>query len=84
MTFEQAKRRKDELESAYALHGAKLRTYPKTTMGLTPDNVRASTAWRTDKRLFDVAFASLRSFNRAFVKEYKKELRAERASRLAT
>lgn len=52
-------------------------------MGLTPDDVKASPAWRTAKAAFDQAFARLRRFNAGFVKTYRAEIKAERRARFA-
>lgn len=50
-------------------------------MGLTPDNVKARPDYRIAKAAFDKAFAKMRAFNAVYVKQYKKELAAERKAR---
>lgn len=47
-------------------------------MGLTPDHVKASTGYKLAKQIERSCFANLRAFNAKFVKQFKKEIRAER------
>lgn len=61
--------------------GAILDTLPKGKMGLTPDDVKASPAYRLAKQQFDASFAALRKFNAEFVKTFAKEIREERMIR---
>lgn len=50
-------------------------------MGLTPDAVRLSPEYRAAKAAFDAAFARERAFNGRYVKQFAKEIRAERRAR---
>lgn len=47
-------------------------------MGLTPDHVRASPAWREASAAYAEAFQALRRFNQGFVRLYAREIRADR------
>jgi len=53
----------------------------KTPMGLTPDHIKSSPEYQADKFNFEIAFANLRSFNKTYVKTFKKELREERRNK---
>lgn len=55
----------------------------KGPMGLTPDHIKASPEYKADKLNCTIAFNALRSFNKSFVKVFKKEIRAERRLRYA-
>jgi hypothetical protein len=52
------------------------------SMGLTPDHVRATSEYKRAKADLDTAFSNLRTANSFLVKNFKKELRAERASKI--
>ncbi len=76
-----AKQAKIALESALDSAGKSLKafdSYGKSAMGMTPDFVKAMPEWKQAKQNFDKAFAELRAFNGWFVKEFKKEIAAER------
>ncbi len=53
-------------------------------MGLTPDAVRATPAYREGAAVYAVAFAKLRRFNAGYVKAFKVELRNARRARDAS
>lgn len=80
-TFEEARAMSVALNARVDATGKVLQQFPKGPMGLTPDDVRATDAWKAAKREFDLAFSHLRSFNAIYVKKFKKELAAERAAR---
>ena len=84
MDFATAKQRSIELNAAYEAACAAHRGYPRNAIGLTPDDVKFSPAYRATKAAYDKAFAELRSFNDVYCRVFKKELKAERdAIRLA-
>ncbi len=51
------------LEAEVAAASAALRDFPRGSMGLTPDAVKASPEWRAAKTRYELAFARLRSWN---------------------
>lgn len=82
MTFEQATQMRDIFEAQMKQASAALRAVPGVgtgTMGLTPDNVKASAAYQDAKRRFEWDFANLRKFNAWYVKTFKIELKKARA-----
>lgn len=81
--FEAAKAQQSQLEQEVEEAGAGLRDFPRGAMGLTPDAVKTSPAYRAAKARFDRAFARLRAFNATFTKKFARELRAERSRRFA-
>lgn len=81
MTYEEAKQVKAKLENTVARCGAVMQEFPKNAMGLTPDDVKASTDFQIAKRQFDGAFRNLQQFNAKFVKVFKKEYAVERRAK---
>jgi len=56
--------------------------YPeKGEMGLTPDSIKFSSEFQEDKFNFRRAFEELRTFNKSYIKLFKKELKAERRNK---
>jgi len=51
----------------------------KNELGMVIESVRMSAGYQADRRAFDTAFSKLRLFNSAFMKTFKKEIRAERS-----
>lgn len=51
--------------------------YGKSSMGMTPEHVKARPEWQAAKHAYDVSFAELRAFNQWFVKTFKKEIKSE-------
>lgn len=80
-TFAEAKAEHDRLDREFHEAGEALRAFPRGQMGLVPDAVRATPAYRAAKTRSDKAFAALRKFNQTFVRTFAKELRAERRAR---
>lgn len=80
-TYEEAKRVVAAAEAENKAAGDVLDTFPKLANGLTPDSIRLSPEYKTAKARYNAAFAHLRRVNEWFVKNFKKEIRAERASR---
>ena len=78
-TFGIAKAVNDHLERAAKEAGAKLSNMSGGgPMGLTPDSVKQTDAWRRAHAGYNSAHAALRAHNLHFTKEYKKELAAHR------
>lgn len=53
----------DTLEAEVKAASAALKEFPRGTMGLTPDDVKASPEWRAAKTRYELAFARLRAWN---------------------
>jgi hypothetical protein len=82
--YETAKTHQNELNRQVAAMSELLNDFPKTAMGLTTDEAKASTRYRYAREGYRVAFTRLQNFNRRFVKLYANEIRAERAARFTT
>ena len=80
-TYEEAKRVVAAAEAESKAAGDVLDTFPKLANGLTPDAVKFSPEYKVAKARYNAAFAHLRRVNEWFVKNFNKEIRAERASR---
>lgn len=52
-------------------------------MGLTPDAVKFSAAYRDAKRAYDRAHRALRAYNRDYQKRFRNEIAADREARRA-
>lgn len=75
MNFEEAKAYKQELDSINRTHSEILQQFETNSMGLVPDNIRATPEWKKAKQDYDSSFAELRKFNAWFVKEFRKKKR---------
>jgi hypothetical protein len=85
MTYDQAKQIRDTLDAAAKAASERLNAFPKTgPMGLTPDSVKSSPAYRRAKADFDTAFRRLQNFNVQFTRAFKAEIRAERQRKFAS
>jgi len=78
MTYQEQRQYQADLEASLRAMADLLQTFPRGSMGITPDDVKRSPAYRAAKTGYDVSFARLRNFNARFTKEYAAELRAER------
>lgn len=61
---------RNALETQLRDCGARLSMYPKTSLGLTQDDAKASAIYQADKKARDQAFAALRAFNAWFVRAF--------------
>jgi len=83
-TYQDAKIYQDFLMARVKDAGVILRSVPGVgsgLMGLTPDDVKSRADYKAAKGSFDRAFNELRVFNRAFTKEFKAEIRADRKTK---
>lgn len=71
----------DQLTAEYRAAGAAFRRFPRNSIGLTPDHVKASAEWREARAAFRSAHDRLRAFHADFRREFAAELRAERRIR---
>lgn len=81
MDYQQAKSERDRLEAAQRAAFEVLRAIPgygTGSMGMTPDAIRATPEWQSAASANGRAFAALQTFNRDFVKRFRKEIRADR------
>jgi len=69
--------RRDAAERAVKAASAALRRYPRDPLGLTPDAVKASPAWRADKARYDNAFRALQAANTELVRANRLRGRAK-------
>jgi hypothetical protein len=56
--------------------------FPKTALGLTTDEAKATPRYKYAREGFNIAFTRLRNFNARFVKTFADEIRTERRNRL--
>ncbi|MEM9524066.1 MAG: hypothetical protein AAF982_08750 [Pseudomonadota bacterium] len=80
MTYEDFKKAQNRLLADMAAKAQVLRELRGGRigpMGLTPDHVKATPEWRQAKAAFHAAEAKLKKFNGAFVKTFKKEIKAD-------
>lgn len=81
MTYTEAKQLRDTLADAVSKASAQLRAIPghgAGPMGLTPDHIKATPEWQEAKALTDATFKRLQRFNSIFVKQYRREIKADR------
>ena len=83
MTYSEAKRSRDWHEADCRAASLVLDHFAKGALGLTPDAIRATPAWREAKADYDRHFAQLQAFNQWFVKKFKRQIQAERQARAA-
>lgn len=80
MTYEDAKEFRNRLDADAIRYGRELKALitERTPLGLTPDHIKATPAYRSAKAKMDAAFANLRAFNAVFTRLFAKEIRADR------
>lgn len=85
MNFEEAKIKKNELETLCQKASDVLKNInhnnEKTSLGLTPDHIKTSSAFKEAKIEYDKHFKNLREFNSYYVKAFKKEISNERKNK---
>jgi hypothetical protein len=79
--FKAARARQDQLEAESQRTGRVMDSFPKGTMNMTPDHVRATPEWKAAKAASDQAFQAYRNFNATMLKAFPNELKAERLAR---
>lgn len=82
--FEKEKAKRDQLDSLLDDASAELNKVTggkKGNMGLVPDEIKNTPEYKAAKAKVDSAFNALKTFNKTFVKKYKKELRDDRDNR---
>jgi hypothetical protein len=82
VNYIEAKLKRDNLELKLKEYSEKVNAYPKGAMGLTPDAIKFSEPYTSDRRKLEIAFKALQDFNKVFVKTYKKERQAEQMERI--
>ena len=78
MTYSEAKQWRDRYEADCRAASLVLDHFAKGALGLTPDEVKATPAWREAKADFDCVFAQLQLFNQWFVRKFKRQIQADR------
>lgn len=82
-TWPEAKAAQEAASARVKVASAAMDKYPKSSMGLTPDAVKASPQWRADKAEMDAAMLELQKANSVVAKNFAKESAAERDARRA-
>ena len=80
MTYEDAKAIKAELEQQVTDLSRKLSSYPRGKNGLTPDDIKFTADYKSDKLAFNRKNEQFKSFNKYFVKQFATEYRKERSA----
>lgn len=83
MNYADAKIRRDALEAESSRLTAIVNSYPRSSNGLTPDEVKFSPAYRADLAACNRAVAELKAFNVMFTRVFRREYAAERRLRRA-
>ena len=81
MSYELAKAEQDRLWQAYSATGKAMDGFPRGAMGLIPDEIKATLAYRIAHAANNRAFQELRNFNARFSRQYKQEIRAAHKQR---
>lgn len=81
MTFEEAKKLKEEIDKNVSKWDTILKTFPSNEIGLVSEEVRNTSEYAEAKRNYELHFQKLRVFNQWYVKEFKKELALERRNK---
>jgi hypothetical protein len=77
-TFDQARHVADLLWDKAEKASKVLEKYPRGPMGMTPDHIKATFQWRLDKAGSDAAIENMRTFNKWYIKYYKRQIYAYR------
>lgn len=80
-TYEQGKIIAENLRADVDKWSAILSEFPRSTMGLTPDDVKKGEKFKTAKSQYDYYFSKLQLFNSGFTKRYKNEILKERRAK---
>lgn len=86
MNYAEAKAQNAAIVAASDAADAALKAIPGVgtgSMGLTPDRVKSTPEYRAADRASRAAFAALRNHNAFMVKNFKREMAADRAARRA-
>lgn len=86
MNYEEAKVYKANLEAINDAASEALQAFDslgKSSMGMTPDDVKVMSEYQAAKKAYDVSFNNLRNFNGQFMKVFKKEVQADRKAKYA-
>jgi len=75
MTIEQLHAIKTQLEQTYFYWSERMREFPRSDMGLIPDNIRSTQEYKDTKAQCDNSFSELRRFNGSLSKAQLKQLR---------
>ena len=78
ISFKEAMKRKEILELDVSVTSAAFKQFPKSPNGLTEDAVKRTYKYQAVKENYRMAFERLRSFNKWFLKNYKKEYKQHR------
>lgn len=83
LNYEQAKARRDQIESVLSQAESIVASFPKSACGLHSDEVKSNPKFIKACQIGFEAFTALRAFNQVFVKKFKKEIALERKARRA-
>lgn len=83
MNYSEAKQQKQNLQTVVDLTSDAIRKIEgvNPVTGVAPDSVRLTAEYKMAVASYSKAFAKLQAFNAFFVKEFKKEQKAERKAK---
>lgn len=84
MNYQEAKAYKSNLEAINDAASIALQEFDKlgkSSMGMTPDHVKAMPEYQAAKKAYDISFNNLRNFNGQFMKVFKKEVKEEQRNK---
>ena len=73
MTFDEAIKTKELLETLVNNCSAYLGKFPRNSIGITPDEIKERPEWKQAKNDYDLQFKRLQEINQFIIKNYKKE-----------
>jgi hypothetical protein len=75
--YQEYKQKKSEIDATLQKLERILKCFPKTELGLVPDEVRKSDLYIKTKNDWNLNFSLLQSINKIGVKKFKKEIQKE-------
>ena len=78
-----AKAAQARLQAETARTGAITNSFPRLPNGLTPDEVKFTPEYQAARKASSTAFQNERNFNSVYVKQFAKEIKADRMARNA-
>lgn len=84
MNYQEAKAYKANLEAINDAASKALQAFDslgKSSMGMTPDHIKAIPEYQAAKKAYDISFNNLRNFNGQFMKVFKKEVKEEQRNK---
>lgn len=78
INFDNSTKIKSQLEESVKILSESMSVFPRSSMGLIPDDVKKTDEYIRVKLAYDYGFKELQNFNKIYVKQFKKELQKMR------